>query len=70
MDVSRGMFRAHEGTTRLIIADEEASAVEGVTVLFGFVTNLGQIPFSFLSESTLYSLISCSPVASMSYEDS
>lgn len=65
MDVSRGMFRAHEGTMRLIIADEEASAVEGVTVLFGFVTNLGHISFSFLSDSTLYSVISCSPVASI-----
>lgn len=70
MNVSRGMFGAHEGTMRLIIADEEASAVEGVTALFGFVTNLGQNPFSFLSDSTLHSVISCSPVASMSYDDS
>lgn len=65
-----GMFKAHEGTTRLIMVDEEDSAVEGVTVLFGFVTNLGQIPFSFLCDSTLYSVISCLPVASMSYDDS
>lgn len=43
------MFRPYEGTMRLIMT----SSVECVTVLFGFVTNLGQISFSFLSDSTL-----------------
>lgn len=44
-----GMFRPYEGTLRLIMT----SSVERVTVLFGFVTDLGQISFSFLSDSTL-----------------
>lgn len=52
------------------MADEEASAVEGVTVLFGFVTNVGQILFLFLGDSTLCLVISCLPVTSMSYDDS
>lgn len=59
------MFRPHEGTMRLIMT----SSVECVTVLFGFVTNLGQISFLFSSDTTLCSVILCSPVAPMSYSD-
>lgn len=58
------MFRTRECTMGLIMADVEASPVECVTVLFCFVTNLGQVLFSTLA---LCHLVYVSPVASVNY---